>query len=386
MPVEIYSLRTEPADVWVSWDGVEGNCYAYGGCRMVDWRARNEHALGLLCSLMTSESGYKNTLINRALEAGAVAPLADSLPRGFASSRVGGARCVMRPSTASAALVMANPDHPEFRDVLTQIFVPLARLLNDRDGRIKLTPDFGRFAGMADLLLRHTAHVLGVSRELGGCGGKSTFSATGVIAAYERLERMGMTSRRRVVLVGSAGAMGTTVLDYFLARGDRELTVCDLKYDAGEVAPPPGIRTLPAVRGRFTDECLREPGCIIATTWGGELERSDHRLLGPGTTLLLAHNLALPSGLDGLELVRELHRPGLLVIPGQVLTLGGALTSRLEWFSRDAGITTFDKPMAHGVVRAVVGHWVEQLVRATEDGANPYESMLDACEPRAFVA
>src|SRR5437879_11446567 len=114
---------------------------------MVGWRARNEDALALLCSLMTYESGYKNTLINLALQAGAVDHLVDELPPGFAGSLVGGGRCVMRPSGAAAAMVMSNPNHPEFHDVLKQIFEPLGQLLNEREGRIKLTPDFGKFAG-----------------------------------------------------------------------------------------------------------------------------------------------------------------------------------------------------------------------------------------------
>jgi hypothetical protein len=189
----------------------------------------------------------------------------------------------------------------------------------------------------------------------------------------------------RVVLIGAAGAMGSTVLEWLLA-GRREVVVCDLRYDARQVAPPPGVRVLPAEPGRFTDECLRGPGCVIATTWGGELERSEHRLLERGTTMLLAHNLAIPTGLDGLDLMRQLDRPGVLVVPGQVLTLGGALTSRLEWYSRAAGITSFAKPVAHEVVRAVVDHWIGRLVRMADEGRSPYESMLDVCEQRTHVA
>lgn len=385
MPTEIYTLRTEPADVWVAWDGDYGNAYAYGGCRMVHWRTRNEDAIGLLCSLMENESGYKNTLINLALEAGALDGVASKLPPGFAQSRVGGARCVMRPADEEAASIMSNPRDPRFGATLRRIFEPLGALLNATQGRVKLTPDFGKFASMADALFEYTPHALGVSRELGGCGGKSTYSATGVLAAYEALEEEGVVDSTAVTHVGSAGAMGTTVLEHLLERGDRDVTVCDLKYDDGAEPAPPDIRRIPSVRGSFPDEAMRTPGTLIATTWGRELERSNHELLGAGTVVLLAHNLAIPTGIEGLELMRRACRPGVVVIPGQVLTLGGALTSRLEWFSRQAGITTFDKPMAHEVVRRVVAHWIVGLVHA-RDAANPYEAMLSACAQRAIAA
>lgn len=380
MPVEIYSLRTPAADAWVAWDGVEGNSYAYGGARMVTWRTPNEQAIAVLHSLMQYESSWKNTLINTAIEAGAVDDLADRLPSGFLASRVGGARCVMRPHDEAVAAVMSDPSHPEFEHTIDQLFAPLGELLNDRDGRVKLTPDFGKFAGMADVLHRHTSHVLGVSRENGGCGGKSTYSATGIVAAYDALVEADLVGTSRVTLVGSAGAMGETVTQALLNRRDRELTVCDLKYEDGTEVPPAGARHTVSAAGRLTDEVLTNADVTIAATWGGELINSRHDLIQPDKILLLAHNLAIPTGVDGLELTRGLSRPGVLVIPGQILTLGGALTSRLEWFSRATGVRTFDKPLAHQVVCRVVRYWVCQLAEQALDGNNPYEALLEVCD------
>lgn len=380
MPVEIFTVHTDLADAWVAWDGDQTKNYAYGGCRLVGWRTRYEDAIGVLASLMRNESGYKNTMINLAVEAGALDDMAGELPPGFLDARVGGGRCIIRPASRAVADILGNPRHPEFESTILTVFEPLGHMLNEQGGRVKLTPDFGKFAGVADMLHQFTPHVLGVHCDAGGCGGKASYSATGVTAAYETLELEGFIKSSDVTLIGSAGAMGTVVLSDLLGRGDREITVCDLKYDDRSEEPPAGLRRLVSVPGAFPDEALSRRDAVVATTWGGELERSNHGLIGPGTVVLLAHNLAIPTGVDGVELMRQVSRPDVLVIPGQVLTLGGALTSRLEWFSRQAGLDTFDKPQAHQVVRRVVGHWVRQLTRRSRVDVNPYEAMLETCE------
>ncbi|QNP68115.1 hypothetical protein IAG44_00595 [Streptomyces roseirectus] len=377
--IQIYRARSEPADAWVAWDGDESKDYAYGGCRLVGWRDRMEDVVGVLCSLMHTESAYKNVLINEALRAGAVDDLATALPPGFRDSTVGGGRCVIRPADARYAEILSHPEHPEFRSTVHQVFAALGDLLNEREGRIKLTPDFGKYAGVADLLHEHTPHVLGVHCDAGGCGGKSSYSATGVTAAHHVLADEGVIDAPRTTLIGSAGAMGEDVLTYLQDQGG-ELAVCDLKYDAGHEAAPDDVRLLPSVSGRFTDEALASGGTVIATTWGNELEHSNLTALAPGTVLLLAHNLAIPSGAGGKELMAEVARADVLALPGQLLTLGGALTSRLEWFSRQSGTTVFDKPLAHRVVSRVVGDWTRRMARPADGHGNAYEALLDVCE------
>lgn len=243
-----------------------------------------------------------------------------------------------------------------------------------------LTPDFGRFTGLADVLHRHTSHVLGVNQESGGCCGKSTYSATGIVAAYDALVEADLVDTSGITLVGAAGAMGETVAQTLLERPDRELSVCDLKYEDGTEVPPAGARYIVSVPDRFTDEVLTSSDVTIAATWGGELANSRHDLIQPDKVILLAHNLAIPTGVDGLELTRGLSRPGVLVIPGQILTLGGALTSRLEWFSRASGVSTFDKPLAHDVVRRVITYWVRRIAGQAREGNNPYEALLEVCD------
>jgi hypothetical protein len=64
------------------------------------------------------------------------------------------------------------------------------------------------------------------------------------------------------------------------------------------------------------------------------------------------------------------------VIPGQVLTFGGALTSRLEWYSRRAGIRPFDKAGAHQVVAATTRHLLTEIPPRGR-GETLYEQMCD---------
>jgi hypothetical protein len=121
------------------------------------------------------------------------------------------------------------------------------------------------------------------------------------------------------------------------------------------------------------------------TTLGRELENSDWQAILPGTVMLLAHNLALPCGAEGKWLARALHRQEVKAYPGQVVTLGGALTSRLEWFWRKSHVgRAFDKPLAHEVVRAVVSFLVKRIEAAClEHDLTPLEAMYQIAESDA---
>jgi hypothetical protein len=58
------------------------------------------------------------------------------------------------------------------------VFAEIGRALNDLDGQVKLTADFGRFATLSDML-HEFPHVLGVRCDAGGCGGRTSFATTG---------------------------------------------------------------------------------------------------------------------------------------------------------------------------------------------------------------
>jgi hypothetical protein len=377
--MRVHRLRAPHADVFIAdEDGSDRFDYHYGGTRCVHPATSDDAVLDELNRLQRDESGLKNALINVAVRQGALAHFNPGrLPFNFLRSRIGGARCILRPADKATAHAIADGSGDELEATIRPVFAQLGDYLNNANGRIKLTPDFGRYAGLADLLYHHTPHVLGIRCDRGGCGGKASYSTTGVIAAFEALGCH--RGRAPVTLIGSAGAMGSGFLSYLINARFQDVAVCDLAYDRKDIpAPIPSRAThLESVEGRFTHDCLARGGGIVATTLGRELENSPWELLPPGTVLLLAHNLAIPRGEDGVRLMREIQSRGVTAYPGQVLTLGGALTSRLEWYWRQGrpGVP-FDKPMAHEVVRAVVSFLMHRIeVKCHSSSMTPLEAM-----------
>lgn len=375
----IFKLEHSQADIWIISDSDKSAMYAYGGTRIIDYEMCDADVHCLLKRLLFSESTLKNRLINEAIRRGVLSAHTKRIPDGLDESYVSGARCIIRPRTADIAAILSNHRHKEFDGLVAGIFATIGEFLNQQNGRIKLTPDFGRYAGLADILFRYTPHVLGIRCEQGGCGGKSSYSSTGIVAS---LKTIGIEDQKRtpITLIGSAGALGSDMVDYFTNQGFSNLVVCDLAYDHSctDIFAPSYLPVLPSRAKSFTAPCLQRGGFIIATTVGQELENSPWQLIPSGSILALAHNLAIPQGATGSNLVRALTNQGVLILPGQLLTLGGALTSRIEWFWRQSNPDrAFDKPLAHAIVRDVVSLLTIEVQKiAKTAGVTLYEAML----------
>lgn len=377
MTTSIFDVSTPHADAWVAFDELDGADYYYGGTRMVPPEARESDVIDILRRLMSEESAFKNHLINICLTEGVLSGYSERAPAGFMNSKVGGARCVIRPRDGGVSRILQDPSHPEFDQTISDIFLHLGELLNKHRGLVKLTPDFGRYAGLADILERHTPHVLGIRCEAGGCGGKSSYAATGILTALDMLRAKDYQAAP-VTVIGSAGALGVDVTGYFTADDFEDVAVCDLAYDNGEATPPVNAALLPSVINIFTNQCLERGGLIVATTFGGELANSEWEAIPPETLLVLAHNLSVPSGEAGISLMRRIASRGVRAIPGQLLTFGGALTSRLEWFWRQSRQgEPFDKELAHIAVRDVMKHLLTEVQGVEQSmGVTTYEAML----------
>jgi hypothetical protein len=377
MNIEVIRLASEFADVWIATDNAELVNYSYGGTRLIGYQVEDFEVSRLLEQLTKYESALKNRLINRAIKRNVFATYKDSVPEGFMESAVGGARCLIRPRNEETASILSNPGHSSFQETIKPIFACIGKELDNREGMIKLTPDFGHFADLSDVLYEFTPHILGINRANGGCGGKTAYSSTGVIATLEMMEVVDDKSTP-VTLIGAAGAMGSDILAYFCKEGFKNIAVCDLAYECGSVHVPADVLHLTSQTGMFTDASLERGGIIVATTIGQELENSHWQCIPIDAKLFLAHNLAIPTGQEGITLMRAIARQGVLALPGQMLTLGGALTSRLEWFWRQSRREQmFDKPMARLVVRELIKFLMgEIIVLAADEGITPYEAML----------
>jgi hypothetical protein len=375
--LEVYQIAHPLADIWIGRVKDKTFDYTYGGTRMVEPHTDDETVLATLTDLATNESLFKNLLINKAIADGALELLSHRLPDGFNESRVGGARCIIRPRTRQTQEIWNDPTSENFTAYIRPIFAAIGDFLNSQEGYLKLTPDFGRYASLSDMLREFTPHVLGIACEIGGCGGKTSYSTTGVSAAFEHFR---FSRDIPVTIIGSDGAMGSEFHDYIKRQGHSDVAVCDLSYEQ-EVsrAPRTDATQVPARAGTFTREALSRGGVIVATTWGRELQNCDISALLPGTRFLLAHNLSIPPGRQGVGLTQRVAERGVTALPGQMLTLGGALTTRLEWFWRQSRPDQpFDKPLAHDVVRTVVSHWVKSsLDQADKDKVTPYEALLN---------
>lgn len=382
-------FETESARFWIAYENLDDVDYHYGGTRLVNSGFDEAEVELLLWRLAGYESALKNRLINNVLAnswGGGEPDWIDKYPDGFLNSKVGGGRCVIQPRSVGLFSILSNPAHPRFPEESGRILADIGEVLNRLGGLVKLTPDFGRFGMLADFMYAHTEHVLGIGVDRGGCGGKSSYSATGVAAAANVAE-VGLDHARRLTLIGANGAMGQDVAARYLERQDLDVALCDVAYGSDGIRPPEGeCHVLPARFGQFTEECLRRGGVIVATTVGNELVNSNWQEMPRGTTILMAHNLALPAHYAGLELARQVHEHGVVLIPGQALTLGGALTSRLEWFWRQATHQArFPKNLAHRLVGGVVQQLVSRILAAAQEMRTPpYEAMLclSGADPR----
>jgi hypothetical protein len=384
MSKTILSISHAYAEAWVAFEEQEGFDYYYGGTRMVEPSTDETEVLGILCRLMSEESAFKNKLINIALKNGILSGYSHRIPAGFRGSKVGGARCIIKPRDERIFHILQDPQHADFESIISQIFEGIGDLLNGQGGVVKLTPDFGRFAGLADILARFTPHVLGIRCEDGGCGGKSSYAVTGILTALEMLGVLDYQGKA-VTLIGSAGALGRDMTKYFLSHGFEDVAVCDLAYDSHHADAPAQVRTLPAQYKVLTNKCLERGGIIVATTFGGELANSECQVIPPGSLLVLAHNLSIPQGETGISLMREIAAREIIAIPGQLLTFGGALTSRLEWFWRQSNADQpFDKELAHIIVREVMSFILTETEKLRASlSVTSYEALLHFAQERA---
>jgi len=379
----VYILEHEDAEIWVAQNLEQKNVsYFYGGTRTVSYKYDDKKMFEKINYLEKYESGIKNILINKVVNDDVFMSLKNELPIEFIGSFVGGGRCVIRPKSKQIENVLLDPKNENHSKLVDSIFKVLGNFLNTKSGKLKLTPDFGRFAGLADMLHSYTENVLGIACEQGGCGGKASYTSTGIIQAAKSL---GVEKDKNIpiTLIGSAGACGEGVLKYFLDEGYTNICICDIWYESSEGEMEKkrleelGIKCLKAEYGKFTDECLSRGGYIIATTVGNELINSNVKIIKEDTKFLLAHNEAIPIGEKGIEFIDSIIKDkNILIIPGQMLTFGGALTSRIEWFWRkNRKGDFFNKALAHKAVSIATDYWTNMIL--TSDDNNIYRKMYN---------
>jgi hypothetical protein len=463
--------------------------FAYGGSRLAkcleDETTAKDMAIRSVNFLALAESHLKHAIINKAIKDGALDRLIDFstnklltslkaenilqedvnagyvLPKGYLDLNIRGSRCIILPENLEIEEILKNPKHPRFYEVADVVFKRIGGFLNGLEsanlidtqghildhvrinkGEINLTPDFGRFAEIADILNKFTPQVLCVNSNAGGSNGKAAYTVSGVLAGWQACVENGLSSfspeETDITFIGSAGALGEIISEYLKNLNFKKVKLCDLQYKLNEIVrinqendleklnikkyTKTGDKTftivtltdkkivvnlkdklirlrdggyqallsdwsvLPAVEGMYTDEALRQSGgVILSTAFGREIENSNLHLIPSGTLFLAAHNIAINLGENGLKIVKELSERNVIFVPGQVLTLGGALTSRLEACFRaehkivkaNEGKNTiaFPKRLGHEIVRYIVYHITSRIILRND--ITPWEALLE---------
>lgn len=461
--------------------------FAYGGTRLGKYlnnkTESSKRAIKSVNFLALAESHIKHTIINRAVREGCLEKLIDPLtfkvqrklkaendlqndiekgykiPEEYLALEIKGARCIILPHSEQIESILKDTNNPKFNEISNKILKEIGNFLNGSalhdqidlegnilqkvalvKGSINLTPDFGRFAQIADLLNNFTPQVLCINANAGGCSGKVAYTVTGILAGLEACIDNGLSNldqETKVTFIGSAGALGRVILEQFKEKALSNVRVADLQYrldkifrikteadleqlkiktyslqthntfkiitlnhdvlevkindqvielvDGGYQVIPATWEVISSVESKYTDEALNQKGIIISTAIGREIENSNYQLIPSGTLFIAAHNIALPLGKEGLKIVNYLHDKGVFFIPGQPLTLGGALTSRLEACHRAFYKITkknegknnvfFPKRLAHEIVKDIVYYLIDTIIK--NKALSPWENLLE---------
>ena len=190
------------------------------------------------------------------------------------------------------------------------------------DGAYVTAEDVGTSTRDMELIAEQTAHVTGLSREHGGSGDPSPFTALGVVAAIEvsceRAFASADVAGRSIAVVG-LGHVGEHVARTLAASG-ASLLVADIDERKRALADELGARWV------TPEEALTAPVDVYAPcALGGILDHDTIRRLGAPVVAGAANNqLADESVAD------ELREKGVLWAPDFVANAGGIINIAVE--------------------------------------------------------
>lgn len=373
--------------------------------------------------------------------------------RDFLKLNFQGGRVVILAKTKKIHEVIINANHPQAYEIYTAIFEQVGKFLNGQKGANKIdiegnilekdvhispgalfiTPDFGPNKKLADYAHEHTPQVLGVDASVGGGGGKAAYTVSGFFGAFDAVAEQGLfdgyDKNIPISLIGAAGAMGSDTAKRLAQQGFTNVIVSDIAYDYNQsikidsqtnekLVPivdsekyrmngeafqriPSSWSVVAAEPRQFTEEALGKngkPRVIIAMTFGMALENSNFDAIPNNSILFLAENWSIPTGYEGLKLVKYLLSRSIITFPGQVITAGGAGNSKVEIFFRattEGGITKAmanqDKPayykrLGHEIVYLQIKQGVKDLLTiAQEQNITITEALVQYTDLTAFV-
>jgi leucine dehydrogenase len=231
------------------------------------------------------------------------------------------------------------------------------------DGAYVTAEDVGTSADDMEVIAEQTSHVSGLSRERGGSGDPSPWTALGVVSAIEvsceRVFGTGDMAGRTVAVVG-LGHVGEHVARSLAASG-AELLVSDIDPGRRAIAAELGARWV------TPEEAITAPVDVYAPcALGGVLDHQTVPALGCRVVAGAANNQL---GEDGIAV--ELRERGILWAPDFVANAGGIINIAVEL---DPG--GYDPDVAAERVRAIGDTLRRVYDDAEREGVTPLAAAM----------
>jgi leucine dehydrogenase len=219
-------------------------------------------------------------------------------------------------------VIAADPGAPPTPERRRDMLLDFADTVNALDGRYVTAEDVGTNADDMATLGTATAHVSGLSRDQGGSGDPSPFTAQGVEAAMracvERRFGSPELAGRSVAIVGAGNVGGA--LARRLAAAGAELVLADIDPARRALADELGAGWLEPTAALRADVDVLAP-CAL----GGVLDQTTIPLLRAPIVCGAANNQLAHDGL-----AEDLAAQGILYAPDFVANAGGIINISVE--------------------------------------------------------
>jgi len=255
-----------------------------------------------------------------------------------------------------------------------ELFQAMGRFVDSFGGKYITAEDMN--IGVADLeqVAKTTKYVTGLSREAGGSGNPSPYTARGVVMGMRAVleEVFGTESfEGRSILIQGVGAVGGTMATMMKERGAK-IIVCDLNEKrARDLAAEHGFEVVPdkghhALEVDVYAPCARGAGVNDQTI--GELRCK--AIAGCANNILLEERHG-----------DELKKMGILYAPDYVINAGGIINVSVE-----VGEGGYDEPKALERIDRIYDNLKEVFAISREEGISTHEAADRLAERRLEAA
>jgi leucine dehydrogenase len=273
------------------------------------------------------------------------------------------------PHGGGKAVIWGDPRAATDRRALFHAF---GRFVETLGGRYLTSADSGTSSGELDLVREVTRHVLGSSRDLGGSGDPSPYTALGVRRGIEAVSEVVLGRRDLdglVVAIQGVGNVGAHLASELHALGAK-LFVADV--DPARIAPVVeatgarvvSVEEIPGVACDIYAPCALGGAISDAT-----IDRLRCRVVAGAAN----NQLATP------EMGRILHARGIFYAPDFAINAGGLINVAQEWSGYDEKAARMKTLAVHGTIADLA----ERALRTKTPPSDIADQMVEEILARA---